>query len=153
MLSQIRLLVIVFFSLILLSGAFGQFNSWQSEKNMLASKATFTSLVEEKPGVYSSYKVDVPPRILNYDEVRNFMGYPEIAKNAGIQGRVVLKVLVNKNGQYVKHEVEEDFHPLLRIAAESFAPYLKFEPANHDQKNVACWMSIPFDFKLPAYGK
>lgn len=153
MLAQIRLLVIVFFSVIILSGAFGQIASMNVGKNIFASQLAEKLPHEEEPGVYSSYKVDVPPRILNYEEVREYMGYPEVAKNAGIQGQIVLKVLVSEEGKYVRHEVEKDFHPLLRISCESFVPFLQFRPASHDQKKVSCWMSVPFDFELPDYGK
>lgn len=153
MLFQIRLMVIVFFSVMILSGAFGQLNNLKIGEKIPTIQIATESPKEEEPGVHSSYKVDVPPRILNYEEVREYMGYPEVAKKAGIQGQVVLKVLVSEDGRYVKHEVEKDFHPLLRIPCESFVPYLQFKPASHDQKTVSCWMSIPFDFKLPEYGK
>ena len=153
MLSQIRFLVIVSFSIFVFSGAYNQYLPWNAAKGMITSQVAVEVSSEEEPGVYSSYKVDVPPRILNYEEVREYIGYPEVAKNAGIQGRIVLKVLVNENGHYVRHEVEEDFHPLLRIPCETLVPYLQFEPASHDQKKVSCWMSVPFNFDLPSYGK
>jgi len=153
MLYQIRLMVIVISSLILMAGIYFPQEAWIQGGNIFASNKARVLPSEEEPGVYSSYKVDVPPRILNYEEVRTFMGYPAIAKDAGIQGSVVLKVLVNNKGEYVRHEVVEDFHPLLRIPCESFVHYLRFEPARLDQNKVACWLNVPFEFNLESYGK
>ncbi|MEL6631540.1 MAG: energy transducer TonB [Bacteroidota bacterium] len=99
--------------------------------------------------VYASQNVDTPPQTLNYEMVTEYMGYPELAKKSGIEGKVVLRVLVNEKGEYVHHAIESDDHPLLRIPCELFTPYLKFQPAIVDGQKVKCWVSVPFDFKLP----
>ncbi|MEL6132702.1 MAG: energy transducer TonB [Bacteroidota bacterium] len=99
--------------------------------------------------VYSSQSVDTPPETVNYEMVTEHMGYPDVAKKSGIEGRVVLRVLVNEKGEYVHHSVETDDHPLLRIPCELFIPYLKFQPAKLNGKNVKCWVSVPFEFVLP----
>lgn len=73
--------------------------------------------------------------------------YPELAKKAGIEGTVVVKVLVNTKGDVEKVEVLKS-HPLLDEAAVEAAKQFKFKPGKQRDKLVKVWVSIPFNFKL-----
>lgn len=73
--------------------------------------------------------------------------YPELAKKAGIEGTVVVKVLVNTKGDVEKVEVLKS-HPLLDEAAIEAAKQFKFKPGKQRDKFVKVWVSIPFNFKL-----
>ncbi len=73
--------------------------------------------------------------------------YPELAKKAGIEGTVVVKVLVTTKGDVEKVEVLKS-HPLLDEAAIEAAQQFKFKPGKQRDKFVKVWVSIPFNFKL-----
>lgn len=73
--------------------------------------------------------------------------YPELAKKAGIEGTVVVKVLVNTKGDVEAVEVLKS-HPLLDESAIEAAKQFKFKPGKQRDKFVKVWVSIPFNFKL-----
>lgn len=57
--------------------------------------------------------VDQEPTPLNLDEFNKKIGYPLLLREAGIIGKVVFRVLVDEEGNYVRHEVIKSPHPLL----------------------------------------
>lgn len=73
--------------------------------------------------------------------------YPELARKAQIEGTVVVKVLVNTQGDVEKVEILKS-HPLLDDAAIAAARQFKFKPGKQRDKYVKVWVSIPFNFKL-----
>lgn len=73
--------------------------------------------------------------------------YPELAKKAGIEGAVVVKVLVNTAGKVEKVEVLKS-HPLLDEAAIAAAKQFEFTPGKVQGEAVKVWLSIPFNFSL-----
>ena len=73
--------------------------------------------------------------------------YPEIAKRAGIEGTVTLKVLVNVIGVVDSVEVIEGPEVFIKSAMEA-ARSTKFTPAKHNDRDVACWVIMPFRFLL-----
>ncbi len=73
--------------------------------------------------------------------------YPELAKKAGIEGTVVVKVLVNTKGDVEKVEILKS-HPLLDEAAVNAAKQFKFKPGKQRDRYVKVWVSIPFNFRL-----
>ncbi|MEM6265390.1 MAG: energy transducer TonB, partial [Bacteroidota bacterium] len=91
-----------------------------------------------------------PPKPLNMRKVREEIGYPKIAADAGIQGRLIIRVLVDTVGRVKKHEIVEGIHPVLTEAVVSKIDMLRFSPAfsNVDGKPIAFWLHIPFSFKL-----
>lgn len=73
--------------------------------------------------------------------------YPELAKKAGIEGLVIVKVLIDTKGNVEKTEILKS-HPLLDESALEAAKNFKFKPGKQRDKFVKVWMSIPFNFKL-----
>lgn len=88
------------------------------------------------------------PKAMNLNEISKNIGYPPTAKAAGIQGKIVFRVLVSPNGKYVKHIIVKKQHPLLVNACLKEVKKLEFSPAIQAGKPVACWVNIPFSFKL-----
>ena len=59
------------------------------------------------------------------------------------------KILVDKNGKVVKHQLLNELHPALNTSCADQINTLKFEPAkNQDGITVENWVVIPFHFKL-----
>jgi TonB family protein len=73
--------------------------------------------------------------------------YPELAREAGIEGRVVLKILIDTSGNVEKWEVVKG-HPLLVDPSIEAARNWKFKPGMINSRAVKVWMNIPIDFKL-----
>ncbi|RMF55365.1 MAG: energy transducer TonB [Calditrichaeota bacterium] len=98
---------------------------------------------EEEEPIVPFYALSEKPEVIKRVQAE----YPELAKKAGIEGTVVLKVLVNTKGDVEKVEVLKS-HPLLEEAAIKAAKQFKFKPGKQRDKFVKVWMSIPFTFKL-----
>lgn len=84
----------------------------------------------------------------NWNEIRMAIGYPDAAAQQGIEGMVVARVLVDKDGRYLRHELVKNDHVLLGDAVETELKALRFSPAHQDGEAVQAWVMIPFNFKL-----
>jgi periplasmic protein TonB len=73
--------------------------------------------------------------------------YPGWAREQGIQGRVVLHVLVGRDGRVARVTVWKDVAGLTDAARETVARWL-FHPALSGKNAVAVWVEIPIDFRL-----
>lgn len=73
--------------------------------------------------------------------------YPELARKAGIEGRVTVKVLIGTKGDVERVEIVKG-HPMLNDAAIEAAKQWKFKPGKQRDRLVKVWMNIPIDFKL-----
>lgn len=97
--------------------------------------------------------VEKVPQPVNLDEVVELIGYPELAKESSIEGQVIVRILLDEKGNYMKHSVIKNPHPLLTKAVEKQVHKLKFTPAIQAGKPVKYWVTIPFKFKLEKPGK
>jgi protein TonB len=102
---------------------------------------------EEEPDVYEITPVEREP-FLDIRELQKLVVYPEVAKRAGIEGRVFVRVLVGKNGVPKKHIIEGSDSDLLNAAAAKAVMSTVFTPAIQNNKPVECWVSIPIIFRL-----
>jgi periplasmic protein TonB len=73
--------------------------------------------------------------------------YPMIAKQAGIQGRVAVQVLIDEKGNVIS-ATAIDGHPTLRRAAQQAALQAKFSPTTLGGVPVRVSGVITYDFKL-----
>lgn len=75
--------------------------------------------------------------------------YPERAREEGRQGRVLLRVLVDREGRVKSVEVSgsSGSETLDRAAAEAVKLW-RFSPARYGDKPVESWVRIPVDFRL-----
>jgi TonB family protein len=89
--------------------------------------------VEELPSVVKEVKPD----------------YPWIAQQAGIEGLVLVRVLVGVNGRVLDVRLSEKLQvPALNDAALAAARKWVFTPGLANGRPVACWTAIPFRFRL-----
>jgi protein TonB len=75
------------------------------------------------------------------------MAYPPLALDAGIEGRVTAKVLVNESGDVIKVgsiSGPEVFYDEVRSKVTG----LQFTPGLQNGKPVKVWVSVPFTFRL-----
>ncbi len=97
----------------------------------------------EDDEVYEFFAVSEKP-VLRKKAVPN---YPDLARKAQIEGKVVVTVTIDKKGN-VENAVVFKSVPMLDEAAVSAALQCKFKPAKQRDKFVKVKMNIPFDFKL-----
>jgi TonB family protein len=92
--------------------------------------------------------LEMEPVPLNLNELKRLIGYPRAAMEAEIEGKVIMRVLIDERGQYVKHLVIKDAHPYLTDAVTSKISAIRFTPGIQKGKAIKVWVTIPFDFKL-----
>ena len=71
--------------------------------------------------------------------------YPEFAREAQIQGKVVLHVLVGKDGRVKDAKVFKGVTGLNEEAIKAVRKWV-FKPALSNNKPVAVWVEVPIDF-------
>lgn len=75
--------------------------------------------------------------------------YPGIARDAQIEGRVTVRVLIGKDGRVLDAVLAENIQvPMLNDAALKAARLWRFTPGIANGHPVACWTAIPFHFRL-----
>jgi len=74
--------------------------------------------------------------------------YPDIARQAGIEGMVVLKLLVDTDGAVLDVQLLKSLHPALDQSAMTAAKQWRFRPAKQRDKPVRVWVSFPVNFIL-----
>ena len=77
-----------------------------------------------------------------------FVVYPVSAKEAGIQGKVLVKTIVDEKGNVVETEVIKGFDADCDKAAMDAIKKTKFTPGIKDNKPVKAEVTIPVMFKL-----
>ncbi len=104
---------------------------------------------------------DTPPPPPEDDEVFEFFAvsekpvlikktvprYPDLARKAQIEGKVVITVTIDKKGNVESAKIFKSV-PMLDEAAQAAALQCKFKPAKQRDKFVKVKMNIPFDFHL-----
>lgn len=91
--------------------------------------------------------VEKSPKAININEIKQAIEYPVALQSAGIEGRVIFRVLVDNKGRYVKHKVIKSAHPQLTELALSGLKKLTFEPAVKNGERVKAYVTIPFLFQ------
>lgn len=87
--------------------------------------------VEQKPAIKKSFAPD----------------YPDFARRAGIQGQVVLKVVIGKDGRVKDINIVKSVSALDQAAIKAVKNWI-FLPGKQDGKFVDVEMLIPVTFKL-----
>ena len=84
-----------------------------------------------------------------YMFVARHMHYPEEAAEKGIQGRVLIRFVVEKDGRLTNFEVIETPDPLLSDEALRVLKQMpQWIPAKNKGKDVRCRYSMPIQFRL-----
>jgi periplasmic protein TonB len=96
---------------------------------------------EEPPDFVPVEKQPVPVKQVQPD-------YPEIARRAGVEGTVWVKILVDKEGKAKKAVVMKSDAEIFNEPAQKAAMQWIFTPAMMNNGPVAVWAAVPFRFKL-----
>ena len=75
--------------------------------------------------------------------------YPAEASENNIEGRVVLKFVVNGDGTVTRIEILKGVHPVLdQEAKRVVSMFPKWKPGRQNGEPVPVWFSVPVNFKL-----
>ena len=88
---------------------------------------------------------DEPPALLDFVSPV----YPPLARDAGIEGTVAIRVLVDEQGKVISADVlQSDVTPAMERAALAAAKKCRFRPAKQRTIPVKAHVMIPFQFQL-----
>lgn len=91
---------------------------------------------------------ELPEPLGGMSEIQKKVRYTEIARRAGIEGRVVIQAIVDENGKVIDAIIQQSLlSDLDRISLEAVRSTL-FKPGKQRGKSVKVQISIPIVFKL-----
>ncbi len=91
------------------------------------------------------YQLSVKPKILK----RAIPRYPDALREKGVEGRVIVKVLIDEQGRVIRTRILKSArHAELDSAAVAAARMFRFEPGKVQKSPVKVWMTIPFTFRI-----
>jgi protein TonB len=113
----------------------------------LGEKKLDVGKIEDEPGIDDFIPVEKEP-VVDLVALQKSIVYPEMARKAGIEGQVIVRVLVGKDGKPKKSVVQYTDSKMLDKAAKAAVMKQIFTPAIQNGKAITCWVSIPIKFKL-----
>lgn len=96
------------------------------------------------PVMYDFIAFDQAPRLIEAMKPE----YPDIARKAGVEGRVVVWVIIDEEGRVISAEIAASDAPILNQASIDAAYKHKFEPAFQREVPVKAKISLRFRFVL-----
>lgn len=104
-------------------------------------------VVEEEP-VYFVAVEEMPEPIGGIGEIQKKIVYPEIAKRAGVEGKVYVLAFVDESGNVTDAKIIKGIGAGCDEAALNAVKKTKFKPGKQRGKAVKVQVSIPVVFKL-----
>ena len=89
-----------------------------------------------------------PELIGGMKSLQQSVDYPDFAKKAGIEGRVIVQFVVDEQGNVVDPKVTRGVHKLLNEEAIKAVKEQKFKPGKQRGQAVKVQMSLPVTFRL-----
>ena len=91
---------------------------------------------------------DATEPTVDYAALQKKVQYPEIARKNGIEGQVVVRVLIDKTGKPVKYRIDHSDNKLLDNSAVDAVMSMRFTPGIQNGVPVSLWVSVPIKFQL-----
>ena len=89
------------------------------------------------------------PKATNYKEVLKGIEYPQVCREKGIEGTVLVVLNINENGTMTNYKFKSAPCDDLQTAVENSLSKLTFEPAKNPQgQAVRGKLTLPVQFKL-----
>jgi len=107
-----------------------------SQSSMAAADSSVYTVVEDQPELKGGLKA-----------LQETVNYPERAKKAGIEGRVMVQFVVDRSGHVTDPTVIQGVHKLLNEAALAAVKQQTFRPGRTDGEAVAVQMVLPVTFR------
>ena len=92
---------------------------------------------------------EAPTPIGGFAAIQKKLVYPEIARKAGVEGRVVVQTKIGDKGEVLRTKVMMSLGPNgCDEAAIEAIKAVKWTPAKQRDRSVAVWIAVPVDFRL-----
>ena len=92
---------------------------------------------------------EAPQPIGGFAAIQKKLVYPEIARKAGVEGRVTIYAQVDEQGSVVRTKVVQSLGPNgCDEAAIKAIMAVKWKPAKQRDRAVKVWIAVPVDFRL-----
>jgi protein TonB len=101
---------------------------------------------EETPGIDDFISVDKEPDPIV--PLQSLIKYPQVAQRSGLEGDVVLRVLVGKTGSIDSIVIEKSSYDLFKDAAIDAMKKAKYTPAVQNGTPIRVWTDAVIHFKL-----
>ena len=93
--------------------------------------------------------VEIAPSIVGgLEALSKNVVYPDTAVKAGVQGMVIVRVLISATGRIDKASIEKSDSPLLSQAALDAVRSVRFLPGKAGDQPVKCQVMVPVKFRL-----
>jgi len=86
--------------------------------------------------------------VFDPSELQMNVKYPELARRNGIEGTVVVRVLIDRRGNAVRTMIDASDNVVLEGAAADAVMATTFTPALQNDLPAAVWMQVPVTFRL-----
>ncbi len=103
---------------------------------------------EPEPELSRDEFVSVEQEPTPVQNIQSLVEYPETAKRAGLEGKVTVSALIDKDGRVLKVEVDKSDYPIFEEAAKKALMKARFTPARQNGEPVKLWYTVPIVFKL-----
>jgi hypothetical protein len=103
----------------------------------------------KEPDFKTFYYVDVVPKCLNLREIMQLIATENHCCHCEpFVGRISLRILIDEQGNYVRHVVTESTNWRVLKEVEKHVKELRFAPAYQQNKPIKFWLHVPFFLNL-----
>ncbi len=119
-------------------------NPVQEQTNLAPSPIENVLPAPKSEEIYEFFKVEIKPQVIKSIPPE----YPEFAKKAGIEGRVLISAVVDEEGNVIDAQVVSSTNSIFNEPALKAAYQYKFSPAMMKDRKVKVRVLIPFNFVI-----
>jgi TonB family protein len=124
------------------------FNYSTAGLNFFPRSDNFLMPETEDEDEYKSSVDEMPVPAKGIEDIGKRMKYPEEAKKQGIEGKVLVKLLIDETGNPISSRIIKGIHPLLDAEAKDVLMKTKFIPGKDKGKAVKVQVVVPIAFRL-----
>jgi len=120
----------------------------KSKKVVIKLSPVVTSLQDNKQEKFVAYD-EAPKPVGGFAAIQKNLVYPETARKTGVEGRVVVNIHIDVNGNVTEAKIQQSLGENgCNEAAINALKSVKWEPAKQDGNPVSVWIGVPVVFKL-----
>lgn len=127
---------------------FSQQQPLKKDTSISTKKDSFQIINKENEIEHNEFVVVDKEPEADLKQIQKNLVYPKTAQQNGIEGKVVVRVLVSKEGLPLKCFIQSSDSKLLDEEAMNVIMKSKFKPASQNNQKIHCWLSVPIIFKL-----
>ncbi len=125
------------------------FTVWKNRKGIMNVINSNFPIIDDYNGEdFITYTDKMPAPVGGIKGIQEKIHYPEIAKRAGIEGRVYVKAYIDKNGNVAAAQIIKGIGSGCDESAIEAVKKTKFIPASWKEQPVGAQVAIPILFKL-----